>query len=261
MLIVLKFGGTSLFGAERILRAARRVRALKKQGMQVVVVVSARGHTTDEIVGDMAALCGSPDPREADMCLSSGEQLSAGLMALALQNLGCDAVSLTGWQAGLVTDGVHGSARALRLDSPRIRQELDRGKVVVVAGFQGVSEAGDITTLGRGGSDTTAVALAAFLQAALCRIYTDVDGVYDRDPRKYPEAKKYSRIGYADMLALARQGAQVLHDRCVELAQTYSVPVQVLSSFRPGPGTLVTDVQTELLPVSVQDIPDDPGIF
>ena len=261
MLIVLKFGGTSLADPERILRAARRVRALKNQGMQVVVVVSARGHTTDEIVHDMAAVCGSPDPREADMCLASGEQLSAGLMALALQSLGCDAVSLTGWQAGLLTDSVHGNARALRLDPSRLRQALDSGKVAVVAGFQGISEAGDITTLGRGGSDTTAVALAAFLGADLCRIYTDVDGVYDRDPRIYPDATKYSRIGYDDMLTLARQGAQVLHDRCVELAQTYAVPVQVLSSFRPGPGTLVTDVQTELLPVSLQDIPDDTENF
>ena len=205
MLIVLKFGGTSLADPDRILRAARRVFALKKQGNRVVAVVSARGHTTDAIVEDMAALCGAPDPREADMCLASGEQLSAGLMALALQSLGCDAVSLTGWQAGLLTDGVHGNARVLGLDPRRIRHALDSGKVVVLAGFQGISDTGDITTLGRGGSDTTAVALAAFLGADLCRIYTDVDGVYDRDPRKYPQAKKYSRIGYDAMLAGFRQ--------------------------------------------------------
>ena len=256
MLIVLKFGGTSLADSDRILRAARRACALKKRGLQVVMVVSARGHTTDTIVEDMAGLCSWPDPREADMCLASGEQLSAGLMALALQSLGCDAVSMTGWQAGLLTDGVHGNARVLGLDSGRIRQALDCGKIVVVAGFQGISENGELTTLGRGGSDTTAVALAAFLGADLCRIYTDVDGVYDRDPRKYPEAKKYSRIGYDEMLLLARQGAQVLHDRCVELAKEYAVPVQVLSSFRPGPGTLVTDVQDPLLPDPVQDIPE-----
>lgn len=256
MLIVLKFGGTSLADSDRILRAARRAFALKKRGLQVVVVVSARGHTTDALVEDMAGLCSRPNPREADMCLASGEQLSAGLMALALQSLGCDAISLTGWQAGLLTDHVHGNARVLGLVSSRIRQELDSGKVVVVAGFQGVSDTDDITTLGRGGSDTTAVALAAFLGADLCRIYTDVDGVYDRDPRKYPDAEKYSRIGYDEMLTLARQGAQVLHDRCVEMAKEYAVPVQVLSSFRPGPGTLVTDVQDALLPDSVQDIPE-----
>lgn len=256
MLIVLKFGGTSLADTDRIRKAARRVMALKKKGMQVVVVVSARGHTTDELVDDLSAICGEPCPREADMCLATGEQLSAGLMALALQALGCDAVSLTGWQAGLLTDGNHGNARILRLCADRIRQELDKGKVAVVAGFQGISESGDITTLGRGGSDTTAVALAAFLGAELCRIYTDVDGVYDRDPRKFPDAKKYGRIGYDDMLTLARQGAQVLHDRCVELAKEYTVPVQVLSSFRSGPGTLVTDVQDALLPSSVKDIPE-----
>ena len=256
MLIVLNFGGTSLLNRERILRAARRARALKQQGAQVVVVVSARGHTTDAIVADMSELCRTPDAREADMCLSSGEQLSAGLMALALRSLGCDAVSLTGGQAGLVTDSYHGNARVITLDSRRIRQELAGGKVVVVAGFQGISESGDITTLGRGGSDTTAVALAAFLGADLCRIYTDVDGVYDRDPRKYPDATKFDRIGYDEMLILARQGAQVLHDRCVELAKEYAVPVQVLSSFRPGPGTLVTDVQDPLLPIPLQDIPE-----
>ena len=257
MLIVLKFGGTSLADPDRILRAARRAFALKKQGNHVVAVVSARGHTTDAIVEDMAGLCGSPAPREADMWLASGEQLSAGLMALALQSLGCDAVSLTGWQAGLLTDSVHGNARVLGLDPGRIRQALDSGKVVVIAGFQGISDAGDITTLGRGGSDTTAVALAAFLGADLCRIYTDVDGVYDRDPRIFPDAEKYIRIGYDRMLALARQGAQVLHDRCVELAKEHAVPVQVLSSFRPGPGTLVTDVQDALLPDLVQDIPEE----
>lgn len=256
MLIVLKFGGTSLADTDRIRKAACRAAALRAGGLQVVVVVSARGHTTDGLVEDLSAICGDPCPREADMCLATGEQLSAGLMALALQALGCDAISLTGGQAGLLTDEDFGSARVRGLVSDRIRRELDSGKVVVVAGFQGISENGDITTLGRGGSDTTAVALAAFLGASLCRIYTDVDGVYDRDPRKFPEAEKYSRIGYDEMLTLARQGAQVLHDRCVELAKEYAVPVQVLSSFRPGPGTLVTDVQDPLLPVPVQDIPE-----
>ena len=150
-------------------------------------------------------------------------------------------MSLTGWQAGIETDGIHGNAKICRISTERILRELDAGKIVVVAGFQGVDPGGDITTLGRGGSDTTAVALAAFLKAGLCRIYTDVDGVYDKDPRQYPDAVKFIKIGYADMLHLARQGAQVLHDRCVELAQQYGVPVQVLSSFRPGPGTMVMD--------------------
>ena len=162
MLIVLKFGGTSLFGAERILRAARRVRALKKQGMQVVVVVSARGHTTDFIMEELVSLCPDPPARELDVCLSTGEQLSAGMMAAALDSLGCPAVSLTGWQAGILTDGVYGNARILGLSNDRIQRELDAGRIVVVTGFQGIHEDGDITTLGRGGSDTTAVALAAF---------------------------------------------------------------------------------------------------
>ena len=171
--------------------------------------------------------------------------MSACLMAMAIGEKGYPAVSLAGWQAGLFTDSVYGSARVRGLMGDRISRELDSGKIVVVAGFQGINAEGDITTLGRGGSDTTAVALAAFLKADVCRIYTDVDGVYDKDPRKHPDAVKFEKISYADMLKLAREGAQVLHDRCVELAEEYRVPVVVLSSFRPGPGTLVTDIQGE----------------
>ena len=167
--------------------------------------------------------------------------MSAALMAMALEELGISAVSLTGWQAGLMTDSVHGDARTRGLRGERIRQELREGNTVVVTGFQGVDAAGDITTLGRGGSDTTAVALAAFLGADRCMIYTDVDGVYDKDPRKFPDAVRFERIGYEPMLVLAREGAQVLHDRCVELGQRYQVPIQVLSSFRPGEGTMVMD--------------------
>ena len=241
MLIVLKFGGTSLLDRERVLTAARRAADLVKQGNKVVVVVSAQGHTTDHLVADALEIASEPSERELDAYLASGEQMSAGLMTMAVQSLGHPAVSLTGWQAGLLTDDVHGNAKVLGLCNDRVRKELDKGNIVVVTGFQGIDRAGDITTLGRGGSDTTAVALAAFLQADLCRIYTDVDGVYDRDPRQYPDAVRYERIGYADMLILARQGAQVLHDRCVELAMEYKVPIQVLSSFRPGPGTMVTD--------------------
>lgn len=248
MLIVLKFGGTSLADSQRILTAARRAAALQQKGLQVVVVVSARGHTTDFIMEALVSLCPAPPARELDVCLSTGEQLSAGMMAAALDSLGCPAVSLTGWQAGILTDGVYGNARILGLSNDRIQRELDAGRIVVVTGFQGIHEDGDITTLGRGGSDTTAVALAAFLKAELCRIYTDVDGVYDRDPRLHPDAVRYRRIGYDDMLTLARQGAQVLHDRSVEFAKAYNVPVQVLSSFRPGPGTLVGDSHDTFLP-------------
>lgn len=245
MLIVLKFGGTSLADEGRILSAARRIAGERAAGNDVVAVVSAQGDTTDRLLAQARAIHPQPPSRELDACVSTGEQLSAALMAMALDTLGCPGVSLTGPQAGLMTDSVHGDARALGLRHDRIRRELAAGKAVIVAGFQGINGIGDTTTLGRGGSDTTAVALAAFLNAALCRIYTDVDGIYDRDPRKFPQAKRFQTIGYEPMLALARQGAQVLHDRCVELAMLYRVPVQVLSSFRPGPGTLVTDTPQE----------------
>lgn len=227
--------------APRILVAARRAITAKQGGNQVVVVVSAQGHTTDQLVAQAQSVNQAGTPRELDALLTAGEQMSAALMAMAIQSLGEKAVSLTGWQAGILTENVHGNARIQGLTNSRIQDELDQGNIVVVTGFQGVNHCGDITTLGRGGSDTTAVALAAFLQASVCQIYTDVDGVYDKDPRKFPDAVKYEKIGYEEMLALARQGAQVLHDRCVELAQVYKVKIQVLSSFRFGEGTLVTD--------------------
>lgn len=239
MRIVLKFGGTSLMDHERVLRAAARAAELAQQGSQVVVVVSAWGHTTDALLQQAAPF--PENRRERDALLAAGEQMSAALMAMALQSLGCAAVSLTGIQAGILTDGDHGNAGILALCGDRIRRELDKGNAVVVAGFQGVDAEGDITTLGRGGSDTTAVALAALLGADVCRIYTDVDGVYDKDPRLFPDAVRYDRIGYDAMLALAKSGAQVLHDRCVEWGKRYGVPIHVLSSFRPGPGTVVTD--------------------
>ncbi len=251
MLVVQKFGGTSLMDTGRILTAARRTAARKAQGDRVIVVVSAQGHTTDRLFSDALAVSHTPSAREMDVCLSAGEQISAGLMAMAIETLGYEAVSLTGWQAGLLTTGDHGNALVERLENDRITRELEAGKIVVVAGFQGINGDGDITTLGRGGSDTTAVALAAFLKADLCQIYTDVDGVYDRDPRKFPDAVKYTRIGYEEMLALSRQGAQVLHDRCVELGQKYQIPIQVLSSFRPGPGTMVTDSADTFFPKEV----------
>lgn len=241
MLVVQKFGGSSLKDTACIQRAAGRCIQLHREGYGVVVVVSAQGDTTDEMIAKANSVNPSPSPRELDAYLSAGEQMSAGLMAMAIAAEGYPAVSLAGWQAGLHTDSTYGNARVETMWGNRIRQELDKGKIVVVAGFQGINAQGDITTLGRGGSDTTAVALAAFLKADVCRIYTDVDGVYDKDPRKYPDAVKFDRISYADMLRLAREGAQVLHDRCVELGARYKVPIQVLSSFRPGEGTMVTD--------------------
>lgn len=241
MLIVQKFGGTSLMDDSRILTAAGRAAALKQQGNDVVVVVSAQGHTTDRLVESARAFSAGRSDREMDAYLAAGEQMSAALMAMAIRSLGWDAVSLTGWQAGIVTDDVHGNAQVSSLGNERIRQALKEGRIVVVSGFQGIDDHGDITTLGRGGSDTTAVALAALLGADICQIYTDVDGVYDKDPRKYADAVKYLAIGYDEMLRLARSGAQVLHDRCVEWGKRYHVPIQVLSSFRPGPGTMVTD--------------------
>lgn len=239
MLVVQKYGGSSLADARRIRNAAQKVAQQVQWGNQVVVVVSAQGDTTDEMLERL--IVPNPAARELDAYLASGEQQSAALMAMALQELGIPAVSLSGWQAGLLTDSNHSDARVRSLEHGRIRQELDRGNTVVVTGFQGVDIHGDITTLGRGGSDTTAVALAAFLKADRCMIYTDVDGVYDRDPRKHPDAVRYSVIGYDAMLKLAREGAQVLHDRCVELAKQHRVPIQVLSSFRTGAGTMVKD--------------------
>lgn len=243
MLIVQKYGGTSLGDIERIRRAARRAAGLVRLGNQVVVVVSAQGETTDELIGKAVQVNKRRAAREMDAYLAAGEQMSAGLMAMAVGALGCPAVSLTGWQAGIATDGVHGNARIVNIDTARIRKELDAGKVVVVAGFQGVDPEGDITTLGRGGSDTTAVALAAYLKADQCQIFTDVDGVYDRDPRIFPDAVRYRTISYEKMMALIENGAQVLHDRSVEFAREYGIAVEVLSAFTGEPGTMVGDLE------------------
>ena len=239
MLIVQKYGGSSLADTEKILAAARRVTSLARQGAQVVVVVSAQGNTTDALIAQARSVNPRGSAREMDAYMAAGEQLSAGLMAMAIGSLGQAAVSLTGWQAGIQTDEIHGNAQVLALQEARIRQELKKGQVVVVAGFQGIGPYGDITTLGRGGSDTTAVALAAFLKADLCQIYTDVDGVYDRDPRRYTDATRFGRIDYASMLRLIQNGAQVLHDRCVEIAREHGITIEVLSAFSGAPGTLV----------------------
>lgn len=243
MLIVQKYGGTSLADTARILAAARRIAELAQKGEQVVVVVSAQGDTTDLLIEKAAQINRRRAAREMDAYLAAGEQMSAGLMSMAIGAMGCASVSLTGWQAGIHTDGVHGNARIRSVDTARIRRELEAGKVVVVAGFQGVDPEGDITTLGRGGSDTTAVALAAWLKADRCQIFTDVDGVYDRDPRVFADAVRFREISYEKMLALIENGAQVLHDRSVEFARDHGIPVEVLSAFTAEPGTLVGDTE------------------
>ena len=239
MRIVLKFGGTSVADTACIRNAAERLVRQARQGYQVVAVVSAQGDLTDRLLEKIDAITQQPSPRESDACVSAGENISAALLAMAVRELGWEAVSLSGWQAGLLTDSVHGNARILALRGDRIRRELAAGKIVIVAGFQGIDGADNVTTLGRGGSDTTAVALAALLEADRCVIYTDVDGVYDKDPRKFADAAKYPVIGYEEMLTLCRQGAQVLHDRCVELARDRGIRVEVCSAFRETPGTIV----------------------
>lgn len=239
MLIVQKYGGTSLADTACIFRAAERAAALSRQGNRLVIVVSAQGDTTDALVSAADAIAPHADPRELDALLSAGEQMSAALTAMALQSLGCRAVSLTGWQAGIHTDTRHTDALITEIDAQRIRSELNDGTIAVVSGFQGISPEGNITTLGRGGSDTTAAALAGVLQADLCQIYTDVDGVYDLDPRRYPEAKRFDRISYGQMLDLIDKGAQVLHRRSVETAMQYHMALEVLSSFTGRQGTFV----------------------
>lgn len=238
---VYKFGGTSVADARRLYAAARKLAAAHRLGNEVVGVLSARAGQTDALL----ALAREIDPdcsgRELDALLATGEQCSIALCAMALRRLGVRAISLSGWQAGLLTEDRYNSARVLRLVKDRIERELRSGSIVLVAGFQGVDSGENVTTLGRGGSDTTAVALAAFLNAERCRIYTDVDGVYDRDPRVYPDAHRFERLSYDEMLTLARGGAKVLHDRSVELAKQYGVTVEVCSAFRDTAGTLVTD--------------------
>ena len=243
MRIVQKYGGTSLQDGDKIRSAARRAAELAGEGHSVVIVVSAQGDTTDLMIEKAMEINRHRAAREMDAYLAAGEQMSAGLLAMAIGALGCGAVSLTGWQAGIHTDGVHGNARILNIDTTRIRKELEAGKIVVVSGFQGIDPDGDITTLGRGGSDTTAVALAAYLQADKCQIFTDVDGVYDRDPRIFPDAVRFPRISYEKMTALIENGAQVLHDRSVAFAKEYGIAVEVLSAFSGQPGTIVGQLE------------------
>lgn len=241
MLTVQKFGGSSVADARKIARVAGIIAGEYNKGNELVVVLSAQGDTTDELTEKALEISPDPPKRELDALLSAGEQISVSLMAMQLEKMGLPAVSLAGWQMGLLTDSGHGSARIRAVSTERIRAELDRGNIVIAAGFQGVDKFDDITTLGRGGSDTTAAALAAALHADKCQIYTDVEGVFTADPRKVPGAYRLEKIGYDEMLELACLGSQVLHNRSVELARRCGVELEVLSSYVARPGTTVTD--------------------
>jgi aspartate kinase len=271
-LIVQKFGGSSVANPEKILRAARRAIRAQQEGNQVVMVVSAMGDTTDDLLDLAAKITDKPPAREMDMLLSTGEQVSVALMAIAIHSLGHKAVSLTGAQIGVKTDASYRKARIKSIETTRLRKSLDEGNIVIAAGFQGIDDELNITTLGRGGSDTTAVALAAVLRADACEIYTDVDGVYTTDPRVVPEARRVGRIGYDEMLELASLGAGVMHSRSIEFGKKFDVPIHVRSSFTDQPGTMiVAEPERPDLPVSgaaitkdearitVQGVPDRPG--
>ncbi len=276
-LIVQKFGGTSVGSPERIKNVAQRVARFHAQGHQVVVVVSAMSGETNRLIALAKEIQANPDPRELDVVVSTGEQVTIGLLAMALKDIGVDARSYTGGQVRITTDSSHTKARILHIDDGAMRADLNKGRVVIVAGFQGVDDAGNITTLGRGGSDTTGVALAAALKADECQIYTDVDGVYSTDPRVVPEARKLDRITFEEMLELASSGSKVLQIRSVEFAGKYKVRLRVLSSFMddPGEGTLITfeedeDMEQAVISgiafnrdeakITVLGVPDKPGI-
>lgn len=244
-IIVMKFGGTSVANAEKIRRVALRAIRARKAGKEVVVTVSAMGSTTDELIKLAGIISGNPSRREMDMLLSTGEQVSIALLSIAIHENGQDCISLTGNQAGILTDSIYSNAKILSINCSRIIRELNEGKIVIVAGFQGISTGNDITTLGRGGSDTTAVALAAALKANYCEIYTDVEGVYTTDPNVVPEAKKIHSLCYDEMLELASSGAKVLHLRAVEFAKKHDVVLHVRSSFNDNEGTWVMDVKDE----------------
>jgi len=271
-LIVQKYGGTSVKDAERIFNVANRVVEYYDQGHSMVVVVSAQGDTTDELIEKAKEINEKPSNREMDVLLSTGEQISIALLAMAIEKLGYPVISLTGWQAGIHTDSKNTIARIKRIDTERIKRELDKKNIVIVAGFQGINKYDDITTLGRGGSDTTAVALAAALHADLCQIYTDVDGVYTADPRVVKNAYKLDEISYDEMLELATLGANVLHNRSVEMAKKYNVNLEVLSSLNRNKGTIVKEVvnvekmlvrgvarDNDVARISLINIEDKPG--
>ena len=273
-IVVKKYGGTSVGTAERIKAVARRVAKSRDEGKQVVVVVSAMGDTTDDLINLARQITERPDDREMDHLLSTGEMISCTLLSMALHAIGYQAVSLSGAQAGIKTDSAHRRARIMAIDPHRINRELELGRIVIVAGFQGISEGMDITTLGRGGSDLTAVAMAASLGAKVCEIYTDVDGVFTADPRIEPKARKLADISYEEMVELASQGSRVMHPRAVEVGQVYDLPVLVASSFNQVTGTLIhKEVEmeirnkvrgiahdTDVAKVTVLGVPDRPGI-
>jgi len=272
-LIVQKFGGSSVANTERVFNVANRVTDAYKEGNSVVVVVSAQGDTTDDLLEKAAEINPNASKREMDTLLSTGEQISMSLLAMAIEKLGYPVISLTGWQIGMKTDSNYGNARISKIDGERIRMELDKNRIVIVAGFQGINKYDDITTLGRGGSDTTAVAIAAELQADLCEIYTDVDGVYTADPRIVPNARKLNDISYDEMLELASLGANVLHNRSVEMAKKYNVNLAVKSSFNKVEGTYVKEVNSvekmlvkgvsrdnDVARIALIGLPDMPGI-
>jgi aspartate kinase len=274
-IIVQKYGGTSVGDAERIQAVADRVVRYREQGHDVVVVVSAMGHTTDELLALAAQIAAVPEPRELDMLLTAGERIAMSLLAIAVNARGCRAASYTGSQAGIITDTHHGKARIVEIRPKRIVESLDAGNVVILAGFQGLSTSYDITTLGRGGSDTTAVAMAAALGAEACEIYTDVDGVYTSDPRVVPTARKIARISYEEMLEMAASGAKVLQLRSVEYARRHGVRVHVRSSFGDNDGTWVVEeeevgveqamisgvaLDTGEAKITLLDVPDRPGV-
>ena len=271
-LIVQKFGGSSVKDRDRIFNVARIVANTHNAGNDVVVVVSAQGDTTDDLIAKAAEITHNPSAREMDMLLAAGEEISIALLAMALNELGCHATSLTGWQAGFRTDRAYTKARITKLETERISSELERNRVVVVAGFQGLNKLDDITTLGRGGSDTSAVAIAAALHADRCQIFTDVEGVYTADPRKVRNTRKLDEITFDEMLELASLGAQVLNNRSVELAKKYNVELEVLSSLNPVPGTVVKEVakmegmlikgvakDTDVAVITILNVPDEPG--
>ena len=271
--IVMKFGGTSVADAERIQRAARRIVAQRESGKRVVAVLSARGQTTDELIAMAHEVSPDPDPREMDMLLSTGERISCALCAMAINDLNHRAISLTGSQAGIVTDTSHTKARILDVRATRIKEALDQDLIVLVAGFQGVSTSFDVTTLGRGGSDTTAVALAAAIGAEVCEIYTDVAGVFTADPRLVPNARKLPQVSFEEMLEMAASGAKVLQLRSVEYARTHGVRIHCRSSFDDAPGTVVLSEEetmehplitaithsTEEARITLLGVPDRPG--
>ena len=273
-LIVKKFGGSSVANAERVFNVANRIIEDYKKGNDIVVVVSAQGDTTDDLIEKAKEINPSgASKREIDMLLSAGEQISIALLAMAIEKLGCPATSLLGWQAGFETDSHHGIARIKKVNSERIRNEIAKGNIVIVAGFQGLNKYDDITTLGRGGSDTSAVAIAASMNADLCQIYTDVDGVYSADPRKVPNAVKMDEISYDEMLELASLGAQVLNNRSVEMAKKYNVELEVLSSLERKPGTIVKETvkmektlmrgvakDNNVATISIVGLQDTPGV-